>query len=98
MAASQASEEIRGSVELQTSKEDSNRRVEGSASILDWPSGAASHSDATNSPTWSRVVKVGHRLKHVTGDTTAKLKPRPNPPREKKTVGIVGTSAGGSVR
>ncbi|KAL7374959.1 hypothetical protein ABVT39_009801 [Epinephelus coioides] len=89
-AMKQASEETRSSVEVQTSEEDSRRRVESSASSLDVPSSAATGalhtkwSDTTNSPTWSHVVKVGHRLKHVTGDTMARHKPLLNPPREKK--------------
>ena len=101
---SRTTEEPRGSVEVQTSEEDSSRRVESSASSRDGPNNAATGaphaawSDATNTPNWSRVVKVGHRLKHVTGDTTTKPKPQRKPPREKKAGGIVGTSAGGNIR
>ncbi|CAL8397666.1 unnamed protein product [Boreogadus saida] len=42
----------------------------------------------TVSPKWTRVVKEGHRLKHATGKS----------PMPKKTSGIVGTGAGGSIQ
>ena len=54
--------------------------------------------DATMSPKWTRVVKEGRRLKHATGKSPMPSKPRLTPSREKKTRGIVGTGAGGSIQ
>lgn len=53
---------------------------------------------AAVSPAWNRVVKEGRRLKHVTGNVPIQSKRRLNPPREKKTSGIVGTGAGGNMQ
>lgn len=91
-------------MEVQTSEEDLSQRVESSASRLDGPNNAATGapqtvwSDATNTPTWTRVVKKGRRMKYVTGDIATKTKHHLKPPREKKAGGIVGTSAGGNIQ
>ena len=60
--------------------------------------GATNANGAAVSPKWSRVVKEGRRVKHATGKSPMPSKPRLNPSREKKTSGIVGTGAGGSIQ
>lgn len=56
---------------------------------------AEQNSNTVMSPVWSRVVKQGRRLN---GNATVWTKPCLNPPREKKTSGIVGTSTGGNIQ
>lgn len=60
--------------------------------------GAERSGGAAGSPAWSHVVKEGHRHKRVTGNAATQSEHRLNPPREKRTSGIVGTSAGGNIQ
>lgn len=86
-----------GSEEAPGSDVESVAQVFG-ALILDASTAERSNTELNMSPVWSRVVKEGRRLKHVTGNVIVHPKPRLNPPREKRTGGIVGTSTGGNIQ
>ncbi len=85
-----------GSEETSSRKSDSATLAPGRTTSA--AKGATSENGIVMSPKWTRVVKEGRRLKHDTGKSTMSSKPRLNPSREKKTTGIVGTCAGGSIQ
>ncbi len=103
---SYACEKTQDGMEGQTSEEDSTQKVESSASGLVGPTSAAKGdphvrwSDMAATPPWNLVQdkRSNNRRKQVPENASVKPRPRLNPPKGKKTSGIVGTGAGGDIQ